>query len=100
MAKKRAPAKKPKADTDNKGISDLAQFARAFPTEKQLRDALATLLSRMGREDVRIVQGSREKGKDLLPTSETKASNYGLTPFTLSRPLSARAERLKAYGTP
>jgi hypothetical protein len=46
--------------------SELDRFARAFESEAHLREALVTLLIKMGRQEPRINHGALERGKDIL----------------------------------
>src|SRR5438105_3699177 len=48
------------------GDDQVRRFSREFDTEEGLRNALATLLRRMGRDEVRITHGGNEKGKDIV----------------------------------
>jgi hypothetical protein len=47
-------------------LSQIELFAQAFTDEAHLREAIADLLRKMGRRDVQITHGSREKGKDIV----------------------------------
>ena len=46
--------------------SEVERFARAFKTEKELREHLETLFRKMGRLEVRITHGTSERGKDIV----------------------------------
>ena len=46
--------------------SDIDEFAASFRNEDELRKAIATLLTKMGRSGVRITHGMGEKGKDIV----------------------------------
>ena len=46
--------------------ADLNHFAQAFSTEEELRNHLATLLRKMGNNNVQILHGTQEYGKDLI----------------------------------
>jgi hypothetical protein len=50
--------------------SQLDIFARAFPTEDELRQVIADLLRKIGHTGVRITHGTNEKGKDIVLYSE------------------------------
>lgn len=52
--------------TRSEGENDLERFARAFKNEIELHQHVATLLRKMGREDVTITHGTSEKGKDII----------------------------------
>lgn len=57
----------PTVEPPNPFLQDqVTKFAREFTSEEQLRNALATLFRKMGREDVRITHGTNEKGKDIV----------------------------------
>jgi hypothetical protein len=54
---------------------DLQKFAETFGTEEELRSRLATLLTKMGNQEVQILHGTQEYGKDLIFYSQDGFDN-------------------------
>ncbi len=47
-------------------VTELERFSQAFESEADLRNQLATLLTKMGNEGVQITHGTQEYGKDII----------------------------------